>query len=116
VYNDGMSDERKASARTSIRRIAYAATGAAMVLFGALWIALPFLIFQGAAMTKQSPAELYLTLVPYIGLVPIGYGLLLIYGAVDADRLRRVQAKVTAALLWFFFGRRPGEDAGPNLW
>ena len=73
-----MSDERKTSGRMSIRRIAYAGIGAAMLLFGAILIALPFLVFEGPGMTKESPAELFLTPVPYIGLVPIGYGLLLI--------------------------------------
>ena len=62
----------------SRRRIAYAAIGATMLLFGAVVIAFPFWMFEGAGMTKESPAELLLTPVPYIGLLPIGYGLLLI--------------------------------------
>jgi len=74
-----MSEAHKTSARMSIWRIVGAATGAAIVLFGALWIALPFLIFEGPGMTKwPTPAGWFLTPAPYIGLVVVGFGLLLV--------------------------------------
>jgi hypothetical protein len=42
-----MSEERKTSAGMSLRRIVGAATGAVLALFGAFWIALPFVILDG---------------------------------------------------------------------
>jgi hypothetical protein len=75
-----MSEEPKTSAKTSIERIIGAAFGAAIVLFGALWIALPFLILGGLGPgNKWEREEPLLSPLLYIGLLPIGLGLLLIY-------------------------------------
>jgi hypothetical protein len=80
VYNDGMSDEREERLRASFGRIAWAAFGAAIVLLGALWIALPFLILGGMGPgNKWEDFQPFLTPWPYLGLLPIGVGLLLIY-------------------------------------
>lgn len=75
-----MNDERKTSAKTSIWRIAGTATGAAIMLFGIFWIALPLWILEGLGPgNKWEHAEPLLSPLLYIGLLPIGLGLLLIW-------------------------------------
>ena len=74
-----MSDERKPPPKVSISRIAFAAAGATIVLLSAVWIALPFLVFGGPAMTKwMTPAEWFHTPHPYFALPFMCYGLFLL--------------------------------------
>jgi hypothetical protein len=73
-----MSEERNTPGKTSIWRIARAATGGASVLFGVFWIALPFWVFGGPALHKWAPTETLLTPYPYFGLPFICLGLILI--------------------------------------
>ncbi len=70
-----MSDERTARPRVSIGRIAFTATGAAVVILSALWTALPFVVSGGKGPTA---AEWFSTAAPYIGLLYIGVGLFFI--------------------------------------
>jgi len=62
------------------------ATGATLVLFGVLWIAIPFLVFGGPAMTKWDPAEFFLTPFPYFGLPFLLVGLLMILDSISQHR------------------------------
>ena len=75
-----MSETHKKAARTSIERIIGAAFGAAIVLFGALWLASPILILGGMGPgNKWEHEQPYLTPFPYLGLIPIEVGLILIW-------------------------------------
>ncbi len=95
VYNDRMSETHERGARTSFGRIIGAAVGAAIVLFGALWLASPILILGGMGPgSKWEHDQSYLTPVPYLGLFPIGIGLIVIWTVL--------------------FDRRPGEDRGSD--
>jgi hypothetical protein len=84
-YNGGMSDQRNRPAKVSILRIAFATTGAIIVLLSALWIATPFVASADPTMTKwqMTPAEWFLSPRPYLGLPYVVVGLILIYCSRD---------------------------------
>jgi hypothetical protein len=79
-YNDGMSETHERGYRRPAARFIGAAVGAALVLFGALWIASPFLLFGGHGSGEQI-GKRYLTPVPYLGLFPIAIGSIVIWVA-----------------------------------
>lgn len=70
-----MSEQRTARPKVAIGRIAFAATGAAIVMLSALWVALPFVVSGGKGPTAD---EWFSTAAPYIGLLYVGAGLVLI--------------------------------------
>jgi hypothetical protein len=85
LYHVDMSETHKAAPRMSIERI----IGATIVLLGALWIALPFLVLGDMGPgNKWENEQVYLTPWPYFGLVPIGIGLILIFGGRPGDDAR----------------------------
>jgi hypothetical protein len=75
-----MSDESKTSAEVSVGRIVFASVGAAIVLLGALCIVLPLAVSSDPTLSKwaTTPAQYFLSPWPYVGLLYMGGGLVLI--------------------------------------
>jgi hypothetical protein len=69
-----MSEERTIRARVSIPRI----LGVTLIALSVGLNALLFLAFSGPAMTKVIPTDILFTPYPYVGLIFIGLGVLLI--------------------------------------
>ena len=70
-----MSDGHTTSARVSSRRV----LGAVLILLSVLLNASLMWIAAGLGMTKVVPTDIVFTPYPYIGLLVIGFGLVLIF-------------------------------------
>ena len=98
-----MGDERTERPRVSIRRV----VGAAIVTLGVLWIVSPFLIIAGPGMHKWAgPVDILISPFPYVGLLVIGFGLVLIRES-SLDRILEYLAilllLILGICLWYSF-------------